>query len=457
GGMTPPYKGNPYGDSNHFPNSTIIKWRADGKCDAKRDLNGVAFRNVGPHGGIAECDPNKDKPCCSAWGFCGLGQDEPWNYCDCPTCTDYRKPNRGSAQWRDDERCGSKNDPNGNPLRFLAPNGRAAECDPKSDKPCCSAWGYCGSGTDGNGHQYCNCPTCTDHRRAVTPGSVKWRDDNRCGSKNDPTGNPLRFLAPNGRVAECDPRSDKPCCSAWGYCGSGADGNGHEYCYCPTCTDHRRAVNPGIGVTVLKSLYGPSPPSTPALVRYPLPFARTLLPFTRPPPPAPVIKWRADKACEAKTDPNGIAFRNVGPHGGIAECDPNSSKPCCSVWGFCGLGQSGKWNYCDCPTCTDYRKPNKGSTVNKLTWASSEKGYAVNKLTKASSGKGSTMSKLTRPSSEKEPSTSMSPISIGVTAFIIFIIIMLIISVALYIKKRKHKAEQELPLEDIGLNNPQIQ
>ncbi|CAL4151692.1 unnamed protein product, partial [Meganyctiphanes norvegica] len=162
----------------------VVKWRYDGACDAKNDPHGAPFRNIGPHGGIAECDPDTDKPCCSAWGFCGLGQNGQWNYCDCPTCTDYRKPNRGSrvstptrlsygtgsAQWRDDERCGSKNDPNGNPLRFLAPNGRVAECDPRSDKPCCSAWGYCGSGMDGNGHQYCNCPTCTDHRRAVKPG-----------------------------------------------------------------------------------------------------------------------------------------------------------------------------------------------------------------------------------------------------------------------------------------------
>ncbi|CAL4102214.1 unnamed protein product, partial [Meganyctiphanes norvegica] len=113
------------------------------------------------------------------------------------------------ARWRDDERCGSKNDPNGNHIRFLAPNGRAAECDPRSAKPCCSAWGYCGSGADSAGVQYCSCPTCTDHRRAARPGSIvfrppvpprtpsgtaKWRSDERCGSKNDPTGNPLQFL-----------------------------------------------------------------------------------------------------------------------------------------------------------------------------------------------------------------------------------------------------------------------
>ena len=37
---------------------------------------------------------------------------------------------------------------------------RGAECDPDSDKPCCADhFGWCG-----NGHDYCNCPDCTDYR-----------------------------------------------------------------------------------------------------------------------------------------------------------------------------------------------------------------------------------------------------------------------------------------------------
>ncbi|CAL4121643.1 unnamed protein product, partial [Meganyctiphanes norvegica] len=59
---------------------------------------------------------------------------------------------------------------------------------------------------------------------------------------------------------------------------------------------------------------------------------------------------------DKKNDPHGTPFRNIGPHGGVAECDPNSDKPCCSSWGFCGEGVSGNWEYCTCPTCTDYRE-----------------------------------------------------------------------------------------------------
>ncbi|CAL4067271.1 unnamed protein product, partial [Meganyctiphanes norvegica] len=72
------------------------------------------------------------------------------------------------------------------------------------------------------------------------------------------------------------------------------------------------------------------------------------------------VKWREDHKCGNKSDPNDWKFiSNIGPHGGVAECDPNSDKPCCSGWGYCGLGQwkdgSDIWEYCTCRTCTDYR------------------------------------------------------------------------------------------------------
>ncbi|CAL4085289.1 unnamed protein product, partial [Meganyctiphanes norvegica] len=53
----------------------------------------------------------------------------------------------------------------------------------------------------------------------------------------------------------------------------------------------------------------------------------------------------------------------------------------------------------------------------------------------------------------KEPSTPMSAILIGAITSSIFIIIMLIIAVALYLKKRKTKDELELPPGDIGMGN----
>ena len=53
------------------------------------------------------------------------------------------------------------------------------------------------------------------------------RDDGSCG--------PLH-AAPMGGPSRCDPFSKAPCCSAYGYCGDGAD-----YCKCPRCNDFRHS------------------------------------------------------------------------------------------------------------------------------------------------------------------------------------------------------------------------
>jgi len=48
-----------------------------------------------------------------------------------------------------------------------------------------------------------------------------WRGDNRCGKENP---NPL------GTPSECNPYSDMPCCSEWGWCG-----NTQDHCKCKKC------------------------------------------------------------------------------------------------------------------------------------------------------------------------------------------------------------------------------
>lgn len=52
-----------------------------------------------------------------------------------------------------------------------------------------------------------------------------FREDNRCGKQN-----PLS----NGMPSTCDAKSDSPCCSEYGWCGSGED-----YCRCSKCKDFR--------------------------------------------------------------------------------------------------------------------------------------------------------------------------------------------------------------------------
>lgn len=143
----------------------------------------------------AICDQYGDGPCCSPYGWCGW-QDE---YCKCAGCQDFR-------DFREDLRCGPG---------YAAPSGKGeAICDKTSEGPCCSQWGWCG-----NTDAHCKCDGCTDFR-------LDWRKDQRCGPG---------YPAPSGKeAASCDPHSEGPCCSQWGWCGKE-----DEYCECPDCVDYR--------------------------------------------------------------------------------------------------------------------------------------------------------------------------------------------------------------------------
>ncbi|XP_037804924.1 uncharacterized protein LOC119599266, partial [Penaeus monodon] len=57
---------------------------------------------------------------------------------------------------------------------------------------------------------------------------IRWRTDGRCGANF-----PLPSMAPS----ECDPDSDRPCCSDYGYCG-----NSLSHCSCPDCIDFRNVI-----------------------------------------------------------------------------------------------------------------------------------------------------------------------------------------------------------------------
>ncbi|KAJ8035497.1 hypothetical protein HOLleu_22747 [Holothuria leucospilota] len=61
-----------------------------------------------------------------------------------------------------------------------------------------------------------------------------YRSDAQCGEG---------FLAPNGKVAECNPDEVSPCCSDVGWCGSTSD-----HCNCPKCIDFRT-----VGTTAVHS------------------------------------------------------------------------------------------------------------------------------------------------------------------------------------------------------------
>jgi len=192
---------------NYRPVDESGKVRSDRRCGPEFPLSS---------GGVSECDGTSGNHCCSKHGYCGPGPE----HCECPGCVDYRG---GVAKTvallegrvRVDRRCGNE---------FPLPDGLPSECNGASENPCCSKWGYCGPGD-----AHCACPTCVDYRTSdqkLNDWEGTWRRDRRCGPE---------FPLPGGSgPTECNPESDKFCCSKWGYCG----GDG-EHCGCDECVNYR--------------------------------------------------------------------------------------------------------------------------------------------------------------------------------------------------------------------------
>ena len=196
--------------------------------------------------------------------------------------------------WRNDGKCGGFN---------LLPNGRAAECDPDGDKPCCSnnLWG-------GKCTQDCYCLLCKDYKLEKewreSNGTKRWRYDGKCGVHN-----PL----PDGTPSQCDPDGLKPCCSGakHGHCG-----NTDDVCYCGNehvgghhwreCLDYR-----------------------------------------------PIYKVWRESGGKQRWSPNGKCGPKYPlPDGSPTECDPDSENPCCDHHND---NCSGTLRACMCTECVDYR------------------------------------------------------------------------------------------------------
>ncbi|KAI8504762.1 hypothetical protein Bbelb_178800 [Branchiostoma belcheri] len=75
-------------------------------------------------------------------------------------------------KWRDDSRCGDG---------YTVEDGSTAECNPDSDRPCCSPYNYCGYTTD-----HCDCEGCVDYRKPVKCDSwTKWLNVDNPGTTGD--------------------------------------------------------------------------------------------------------------------------------------------------------------------------------------------------------------------------------------------------------------------------------
>ena len=182
-------------------------WRNDGRCGDDYPL---------PNGTAAECDPDGTSPCCSDYGQCGNALE----YCSCHGCIDYKLTKEwresGGKRWTSDGKCG---------IGYPLPDGRAAECDPDGENPCCSdEWkGQCGKTAE-----HCSCSSCTDYKLAKEwrEGKLKWRYDGKCGEAHP---------FPDGTASECNPDGKHPCCNAQE---DGVCGNSDEHCICDACVDY---------------------------------------------------------------------------------------------------------------------------------------------------------------------------------------------------------------------------
>ena len=261
-------------------------WRNDGKCGSGYPL---------PNGTAAQCDPDGENPCCSNryWnGECGNTTE----HCSCSHCADYKfakwwRESGGTQMWRNDGKCGSY---------YPLPNGKAAQCDPDGENPCCSnrhSDGECGNTT-----KHCSCKDCTNYKILYkewreSGGTQMWRYDRKCGS-----GYPL----PNGTAAQCDPDGENPCCSnRWiGQCGNTA-----EHCSCDGCTDYK--------------------------------FAKW---------------WRESGGLQMWRNDGRCGYDYPLPNGTASQCDPDGEKPCCSnteKGRECGTDNNG--NNCMCEDCVNYK------------------------------------------------------------------------------------------------------
>ena len=258
------------------------RWRNDGRCGSNYPL---------PNGTAAECNPDGKNPCCNMdIGQCGNTS----SHCLCKYhCTDYSriqeewKDSGGKQKWRYDGKCG---------MRFPLPNGKASECDPDGENPCCNDWSF---GECGNTTEHCSCYNCKDYKFIKdweeSRGDMKWRYDGKCGDN---------YRLPDGNASECDPDGDNPCCNNLT---SGECGNTTEHCSCLNCTDYKF-------IKEWKESGGN-------------------------------IKWRFDRKC-------GNYYRL--PDNKASQCNPAGDSPCCSneERGECGNSTE----HCVCLNCTDYSR-----------------------------------------------------------------------------------------------------
>lgn len=188
------------GHINYMKNNCCVSCRAPRKAT-------TAEPKVTTDGATKACFDRASKDSCLKYvgkGYCNTQRFKKWmtDNC-CKTCKDSKQPTAV---------------PTTIPPTTSAPSD---VCKNKLNQQTCDYYAginYCVIGNYKNYMKENCCDTCKGTQN-------RWRDDKRCGKAY-----PLQ----NGEPAQCNPNSNKPCCSPSGWCGISS-----AHCRCKTCTDYR--------------------------------------------------------------------------------------------------------------------------------------------------------------------------------------------------------------------------
>jgi hypothetical protein len=151
---------------------------------------------------VATCTGSTFGNCCSTSGFCGSTSD----YCSPLNCNSAFGTCTPTSV---DGSCGT-NSASG-----------IDNCEGSDDGPCCSIYGFCGSGND-----YCSTANCNNAFGLCN--GVQVSQDGTCGSNS-------------AVLATCEGSGFGDCCSSSGFCGSDSD-----YCLVTNCDSQFGACWPPV-------------------------------------------------------------------------------------------------------------------------------------------------------------------------------------------------------------------
>ncbi|KAK8189685.1 hypothetical protein BKA81DRAFT_275546, partial [Phyllosticta paracitricarpa] len=294
----------------------------------------------GANAGNQTCANAPSGPCCSRYGYCGTGSDFCGAGCQssfgqCWTNTTSSSVGASTCANAPSGRCcsqygycGSGNDFCGAGCQSLfgecwsnatssasRPASSSSTCANAPSGPCCSLYGYCGSGNDFCGAG-CQSAFGECWRNVTSSSSSLLPASSTCGAN---AGGQTCANAPSGR-----------CCSLYGYCGTGADfcGAGCQSMFGECWNNITSLSSTGACGASAGGQTCANAPSGPCCSEYG--YCGTGAAF-------------CGAGCQLLygmcNSTSSSAISSALPAAGGQTCENAPSGPCCSQWGFCGTDE----------------------------------------------------------------------------------------------------------------------